>query len=313
MLYTLEHTIMSAAVFHPDERTKAVEALLSGRATAQQVVYANLDPAVTRFGEIDAADQVKFSDALATYVRAYAFLAQVMPWTERDLEELYLYGKALLPLLPRNPGDPLPQISDSVLLTHLRTEAIGIEANLGLTPSPVGPGQALTGAGKGKQVEQPKDLLSVIIGNMNEAFGLNLTKADRIWFEQQRQAVLQDEETRVVALHNDFDQFLVHLEKKATDMIVDRHESNGMLFNAYFEKPGVREQLLKFLATAYDEIRKEARVPLWTVQSFCRGESVVCAQVPAECSGEGSRYDDCVGHQGHGWSGARCRQCLDDK
>lgn len=258
MLYTLEQAILGAGVIHPAERTATVEALLSGKATAQQVVYANLDPAVKRFKEIDLEDQLKFADALAAYVRAYAFLAQVMPWSERDLEELYLYGKALLPLLPRNPIDPLPQISDSVLLTHLRTEAKQSEIDLGLTPGTVEPGHAFTGGGKGKQVEQPKDLLSVIIGNMNEAFGLNLTEADRIWFEQQKQAVLQDEETRVVALHNDFDQFLVHLEKKATDMIVDRHESNGMLFNAYFEKPGVREQLLKFLATAYDEIRKEA-------------------------------------------------------
>ncbi len=258
MLYTLQHTIDASFVIHAKQRTAAVKALLSGEAKQQAAVYANLDPAVKRFAELELAEQDTWRDALQSYVRAYAFLAQVMPWVEAELEELYLYGKALLPLLPRNPIDPLPQISDSVLLTHLRTEAKGSELNLALGAGTDEPGHAFTGGGMGKQVEQPRDLLSVIIGNMNEAFGLNLTEADRIWFEQQKQAVLDDEETRVVALHNDFDQFLVHLEKKATDMIVDRHESNGMLFNAYFEKPGVREQLLKFLATAYDEIRNTA-------------------------------------------------------
>ena len=55
---------------------------------------------MTGFAALDEDEQVAFRDALQSYVRAYAFLAQVMPWTERDLEELYLYGKALLPLLP---------------------------------------------------------------------------------------------------------------------------------------------------------------------------------------------------------------------
>lgn len=40
--------------------------------------------------------------------RGPSFLAQVMPWTDRDLESLYLYGRALLPLLPTEPREPLP-------------------------------------------------------------------------------------------------------------------------------------------------------------------------------------------------------------
>ena len=48
------------------------------------------------------------------------------------------------------------------------------------------------------------------------------------------------------------------LEKHAEEAIIDRHESNGMLFNAFFEKPGFREALLKYLGTAYEEIREAA-------------------------------------------------------
>ena len=57
--------------------------------------------AVDRFKDLDDDAQVEFRDALKSYVRAYAFLAQVMPWTERALEELYLYGRALA-TLPRD-------------------------------------------------------------------------------------------------------------------------------------------------------------------------------------------------------------------
>ena len=37
---------------------------------------------------------------LRDYVRTYAFLAQIMPFTDADLEELYYYGKYLLTRLP---------------------------------------------------------------------------------------------------------------------------------------------------------------------------------------------------------------------
>jgi len=61
----------------------------------------------------------------------------------------------------------------------------------------------------------------------------------------------------VVALNNDRDQYRIVLEKIAEDAIVERHESNGQLFNAYFEKPGFRDALMEYLAGSYDEIRDE--------------------------------------------------------
>jgi len=74
---------------------------------------------------------------------------------------------------------------------------------------------------------------------------------------QQKQALKADEDLRTAAIHNDKENFIRVLEKYAHDAIVDRHESNGQLFNAYFEKPGFRDALLGYLADAYEEIREE--------------------------------------------------------
>lgn len=160
-------------------------------------------------------------------------------------------------LLPAAPDDPLPQISDAVLLTHLRTEVQAEEANLALTTGTDEPGIALPGGGTGKAYESPHTKLSELIATLNERFGMNLGEADRIWFEQQRQVIKNDAETRIVALHNDRSQYQIVLEKTVDNMIIDRHEANGQLFGAYFEKPGFREALLRFLAGTYDEIRDE--------------------------------------------------------
>ncbi|MDT0261813.1 type I restriction endonuclease subunit R [Jatrophihabitans lederbergiae] len=257
LLYTLEHTIAAGHVIHPDEQKAAVDALLAGGSVNQKIVYANVNPAVGRFVGLDEEAQDVFRDALKAFVRTYSFLAQVMPWTDRDLESLYLYGRALLPLLPTAPGEPLPQISESVLLTHLRTEAQGEEENLSLTTGTDEPGVALPGGGTGKAYESPMEKLSQLIEHLNQRYGMNLDDADRVWFEQQKQAIKSDEQMRVVALNNDRDQYGVVLQKKAESMIVDRHEANGQLFNAFFEKPSFREALLKYLAESYDEIRDE--------------------------------------------------------
>ena len=72
-----------------------------------------------------------------------------------------------------------------------------------------------------------------------------------------KQAVKDSDEARVVALNNDRDAFRLFLQRFASDAIIDRHEANGMLFNAYFEKPGFAEALLDYLSGSYDEIRDE--------------------------------------------------------
>ena len=94
--------------------------------------------------------------------------------------------------------------------------------------------------------------LSAIIGKLNDQFGMNVTAADRIWFEQQ--TVLDSDDARVVALNNDYDQFAIMLEKMAESMTVDRYQANGALFDAYFEKPGFKQALLEYLGGAYHEI-----------------------------------------------------------
>ena len=61
-----------------------------------------LDPAVERYSALQDDDQREaFRAALTAFVRLYAFLAQVVPFTDTDLEQLYIYGRFLALRLPR--------------------------------------------------------------------------------------------------------------------------------------------------------------------------------------------------------------------
>ena len=68
-----------------------------------------IDPAVNRFKKLDEDKQEEFRGWLTAYRNLYAFLSQVIPFQDSDLEKLYSYIRFLLTKLPkRNMGPSLP-------------------------------------------------------------------------------------------------------------------------------------------------------------------------------------------------------------
>lgn len=120
------------------------------------------------------------------------------------------------------------------------------------------PGVALPGAGKGATVEPVLDKLSALISAMNDKYGADLGEADKVWVDQQWVVVKEDDEMREVALNNDRSQFEMVLEQKVNDLLIDRHDKNGVLFDLFFSNPDFQVSLVRYLAGTYDEFRKEA-------------------------------------------------------
>jgi type I restriction enzyme R subunit len=258
VLYTMEHDLRAAGVLSAEEMRAAVRALLSDDPAQQPVIYANLAPAVGRYAVLDEEAQETFRTTLDHFCRGYAFVAQVMPYTDTDLEELFLYGKLLLTDLPAGENDPMPQLSSSVQLTHLRIAVTGDES-IALTASDEA-GVALPGEGKGPLVDPVIDKLSALIALMNDKYGADLGEADKVWFDLQRASVKADDDMRTVALHNDRSQYELVLQNKVKDFVVARREKDGHLFDLFFANPEFHGILFRYLAETYDEFRAEAGV-----------------------------------------------------
>ena len=238
------------------EMEAAVAALLSEDPAQQSVLYAALAPAVGRFAGLDEAKAEEFRRTLEHFCRAYSFVSQVMPWADTDWERMFLYGRLLLLELPRGANSPMPQIAKSVQLTHLRI-AVTSEAAIELAGSDE-PGVALPGEGRGAAAEPVLDKLSALISAMNERYGADLGEADKVWVDQQWVVVKEDDEMREVALNNDRSQFEMVLEQKVKDLLIDRHDKNGVLFDLFFSNPDFQVSLVRYLAGTYDEFRKES-------------------------------------------------------
>ncbi len=259
VLYSLSGRLDGAGVLHPDEVKAGVQAILAGAQDGSAALHAALDPAVQRFAALDEQDAEEFRDALTSYVRAYAFLGQVVPFADPHLEELYYYGKYLLTKLPTRDAGGSVDLSGAVVLTHLRTDLVAEREDLSLGESEPDPLPGLPGEGRGRQADEPRSLLSQLIDGLNERFGAGLGEADLIWFEQQQIELRSDHDVRAVALHNDEQQFSVFLKPRIEQAIVERHQANGELFESYFASDERRELIDEFLIRSlYGVIRGEA-------------------------------------------------------
>jgi type I restriction enzyme R subunit len=259
VLYNLSGRLDAAGVLHPEEVKAGVQAILAGAQDGSAALHAALDPAVARFAALDEQDAEEFRDALTSYLRAYAFLGQVVPFADPHLEELYYYGKYLLTKLPaRDPGGTV-DLSGAVVLTHLRTDLVAEREDLSLGEGEPDPLPGLPGEGRGRQADEPRSLLSQLIDALNERFGASLGEADLIWFEQQQIELRSDHDVRAVALHNDEQQFSVFLKPRIEQAIVERHQANGELFESYFASDERRDLIDEFLIRSlYGVIRGEA-------------------------------------------------------
>ena len=247
ILYNLQQRIMSAGILHNDEVRLAVEGILSATTKGSSALKANTDTAVARWALLDDDSKSDFKSLCRNYVAAYSFLAQIVPFKDTDLEELYYYTKMLERRLLIDGGGSV-DIDDSVVLTHLRTQIEAQNVDLSLIQGSKDPMDPAIVESSGGKKEDDTELLSRLIADLNERFGLNLTDADRIWFEQQQQHYANDPVIKAVAEANDYDNFELYFEPLVAGGLIERHEANEDLFKAFFNQPDFQRMMTRALS-----------------------------------------------------------------
>jgi type I restriction enzyme R subunit len=186
----------------------------------------------------------------------YAFLAQVLPFTDTQLESLYLYGRFLLPRLPRE-LDGAMDLGDDVVLAALRTETTGtFDVSLGAGGGEQMLPTAFSGEGSGPQNEAKQAALSTIIETLNERFGSNLGQADLVWAQQQLAVTVEDPAIRASALANTEGNFAYTFDRRFEGLVIDRHDENAEMLRRFLDQPDFAEM---FTAWARSETFRQIR------------------------------------------------------
>ncbi len=246
LLYSLQAELEAFEVFTAKDVRDFAEIFFTPQ-TPLEKLQPVLDRVVTLWGYKQAEQREAFRGTLQKYIRLYGFLSQLVTFEDVELEELYVFARALNRKLPRRENSLPYEIRDAVDLDSFRIQetyagSLELEKEDGLVKGFVGD---LGGAG-----EDETDLLSHIVTALNETYGLNLSDEDRVDMQMIRTRLEADEDLLTVLQANNprdakiykFNQVLdrlllefVHtkldLYKKLTDPKV-----NDTLKRQWFEK-----------------------------------------------------------------------------
>lgn len=181
LLYDLEARLMDYHFHSQHDIDRFAEVYFDPRST-QHKLYSVLQPVVDRCQVSTEDARKRYRKQLVDYVRLYAFLSQILPFDDADLEKLFVFAKLLIRRIKLAKEELPVEIREQIELDFIRQQkmrsgSIKLERGRG----ELEPMQAKKPAGP---FEDEKDPLSKIIKELNEIFGTDFTEEDRVFLEQ---------------------------------------------------------------------------------------------------------------------------------
>ena len=232
-LSELQHRLLEWAIFTPSDVIQFAEVWYRAKrdhsATDHRLMNAVLDAAVDRFQDREEDQQEEFRGQLAAYRNLYAFLSQIIPYQDTDLERLYAFVRNLLAKLPP-PGDGQGFVlDDEVALRYFRLQQMS-EGSIDLSQGESDPLKGPTDVGTARAKDE-EVTLSSLIDRLNERFGTDFTEADQLFFDQIRASAENNETIAEAARANSFQDFASYLDRMLDDLFIARMEGNEEIFS----------------------------------------------------------------------------------
>ncbi len=249
-LYKLQHQLEAPQIYLASEVEVFCRVFYKPRKTQTTAdhaeMYRHLDPAVDRFKARDRDTQDDFRVALAAYVRLYAFLAQILPFTDPDLEKLYTFARFLETRLPPDPKKAPLTLDAETVLAYYRLDLVR-DGSIALKAGEEAPVYGPTEAGM-KRSESEEAKLSEIIDILNERFGTDFKKADQLAIDSVAEELKADESVQQYAsANNQLDHFGLAVKGKIEGAFVDRMDKNADIAARFLNDADFRAVLTNYI------------------------------------------------------------------
>ena len=180
-LHDLQADLDGAQVYAPQQVDEMVELFLTGGESERDRLDPILDACVAVYRNgLDEDQQVAFKGSAKAFVRTYAFLSSVLPYTNAAWEKRSIFLNCLIPKLPAPQEEDLSRgILDAIDMDSYRVEKRAMQKiMLADEDAEIGPVPA---SGGGQRPEPELDRLSNIIRSFNDNFGdISWDDADRV-------------------------------------------------------------------------------------------------------------------------------------
>ncbi len=259
-LYDLKSKLDAFDIVRPDEVEAFAQSFFRpGRlkdGNAHAGINRLIDSAVSRYRTGPDAEREEYKSLLSTFVRLYSFLAQVMPFTDAELEKFYAYGRLLTTKLREEGDTDRFEISDEVALEYYRLQKTG-EGTIGLEKQREGELNVASEVGTGEAGKE-EEHLSAIINILNERFGTEFTDSDQLFFEQIERDLSSDAKLQQQAQSNSIENFKYPFDNVFIDRVVERMEQNQGITDRIMSETGFSEAVRDhLLARVYARLRKK--------------------------------------------------------
>lgn len=261
-LYEIKAVLDASGIYLHEEVERFCEVFFKPKARQSvadhKAMHAALDPAVDRFHTLQQENEAEaelWRGRLWAFRNLYAFLSQIIPYQDSDLERLYTFLRYLAAKLPRRSSSPAYHFDDNVRLEYYRLQKIS-EGSINLED---GYAKPLTGpqeVGSGFVHEEPVPL-SRLIDVINERFGTDFNEADQLFFDQIVEAAMRVDSLHQAARANPIDKFQLVFRQILESLFIERMDMNEELFARFMNEPEFQELVAEGLGQkVYDRLPK---------------------------------------------------------
>ena len=249
-LSRIQHELMQQGIFSPEDVNAFTNIWYSMKRdhskTDNRQMNAILDGVVNRWEECPEEKREDVREKLTAFRNLYAFLSQIIPYQDSELEKFYTFVRNLLLKLPSpNTGEVLT-LDDKVALKYYRIQQM-MDGSIDLHDGEADPLKGPTDVGTG-MVSEDHVPLSTLVQKLNERFGTNFTEADQLFFDQISATAEEDEKIVEAAKANNLTNFSAFLERMLDELFIERMEGNEEIFSRVMTDKSFRTAANEYLA-----------------------------------------------------------------
>ena len=264
LLYEIQGRLLGYPVYTESDVDRFAKAYYDRKAT-QDRLYAGLAEVVARFRDLQEDERADFRGELTDYVRLYGFLAQILTFADADLERLYAFARHLRRLLPADRIDLPREVQQNIDMESYRIQQTGsgwivLDRRVGIL-DPIG--------AKGGRETPPgeEEMLSRIIAELNERFGLNLGSEHKVTLRQILETLDEDAALDASARVNTRENVRLTFDHKVESVIQGIVEKNFDLYKRITDDHEFGEAIRAILFDQYLRDHRQAE------ELIKRGES----------------------------------------
>ena len=247
ILHDLEHRLEEFHLFGEEDLNAFAKAYLQG-VEHQSELYNLLKPVKQGVEALPEEEQEIFRGTLKEFTRSYAFLSQILPYQDAELERLYIFAKYLERYIRAEREFDAIDLDGQVDLT-----AVGVKKTGEIDPLGNGGGELKPQSEKGiaPKPEDELERLSAIIEELNDRYGSGLTEEDRLSLEHLEQRLADDTALQAAVRSNPRSNVELTFKEKVNDYLQDIAASNFMLYKRIQDNPEFGKDLVGYLFEAF--------------------------------------------------------------